>query len=1060
MITKDMQPTRMKTAIIISIFIAAVLLFFSDVLFGPEVLLDTNPYHYDPWQAYGTQEELSGKTYRTDALVTYLPRRYELTNSIRSGRFPLWNPYIFAGTPFFADPQSRVVYPISLLLVPLAPMRAMGYDVAIHVLIAMVGMYLFLRSLGCSLLSSALGAFSYAFSSFFFQRVGHPTFIAAASWIPFLFYGFEKARESGRKGTVILVISLTMGYLAGFPQVFAFGVGALTCYGIYIGYTDTPGKGFRGVLRSIRILATAGVLSLLMVSVQLVPFLEFVRNSTGLGITYEQMSTVFRAPPVILLRFMFPTFFGHPVQGTDWSELTREVTHSYDPEFMIYCGAGTLLAAIAGLAFLKDSRRMRVLSVFLLFSAAIATSPIILKIGYLLLPVFRVSRVSRISVLGCFALSAMAALSLSRISGSTDSAMRRRFVCVVIGLVVVALAVSLILSVAANSIVKSAIEKARALPEERWLRTHAQTRSIQIKEWAEGTGAEWLRYERSQIRRGVLFLLAAALFILVQAWPRRLPTKVIVVVSLVFLHLVVLDLGSLARSYLISQPSDCLFEADGIKFLKEGLGGEGRWRIRNLSYKHEDIKGLPPNTNQIFGIPSLTGQSTIIPGSYTTLFEASEDVELPARLQGRVTHIAPHGILLSDMACVRYILSSSSRSPYLSSPVLSMVAGQSGGPCDLKMLGLGGETRPAIRQSVNEPMRIDIDVPSAGALDFAVGFDSDATAPGHMLVFLLTFEVESRRVEFRRGLDLFLDKGRWHEFRLDISELGSGMANIWMGILLPESSVQHTVTACWSGLDLVYDDCPYRRTPDGYEIEVRARAAFVRLRLRSEAREIPLEIVFSPWLKQTQWIGFPPGMAARQITADVSERASDEVVIRSDSLFLLEECKAVAVGGAYPGLELVHDSDLYVYENFYAVRKAVCVDKQHVSLNEVKDKQVLMVSSLGGLSHIGCGEASIISYEPERIELDVVADRDSYLLFQDSFYPGWKAYADGEETSIIGTDTGMRAIALGKGRHRLVMEFKPRSFKIGLALTCLGLVLTVAYAAGAGLNFAGSELRN
>ena len=155
------------------------------------------------------------------------------------------------------------------------------------------------------------------------------------------------------------------------------------------------------------------------------------------------------------------------------------------------------------------------------------------------------------------------------------------------------------------------------------------------------------------------------------------------------------------------------------------------------------------------------------------------------------------------------------------------------------------------------------------------------------------------------------------------------------------------------------------------------------------------------------------------------------------------------MGGAYPGLELVHDSDLYVYENFYAVRKGVCIDKRHVSLNEVSGKPVLMVSSLGDLSGVVCGECRNMSYEPERIELDVVADRDSYLLFQDGFYPGWRAYVDGEDTIIIRTDTGMRAIALSEGRHRLVMEFRPRSLKIGLALTCLGLVLTVAYAAGA-----------
>ena len=156
----------MRTAVIVSIFVLAIVLFLSGSFFGPRIFLDANPYHYEPWKQYGTEHERGNKTYRTDSFVTYLPRRLELTNSVRSGRFPLWNPYIFGGMPFFADPQTRVIYPLSLLLVPLDPARAMGYDVGIHLLIAMIGMYLFLRTIGVNTLGSLLGAFSYPFSLF------------------------------------------------------------------------------------------------------------------------------------------------------------------------------------------------------------------------------------------------------------------------------------------------------------------------------------------------------------------------------------------------------------------------------------------------------------------------------------------------------------------------------------------------------------------------------------------------------------------------------------------------------------------------------------------------------------------------------------------------------------------------------------------------------------------------------------------------------------------------------------------------------------------------------
>ena len=271
----------MRTFVPIVIFALVVIIFFYDVIVGPNVFLDANPFHFDPWRSYASEGDRAQKTYRTDSFVTYLPRRVELTESLRSGRFPLWNPYIFCGMPFFADPQTRVLYPIALLLTFADPLKSMGYDVAIHLFVAMVGMYLFLRVIRVSTLGAMGAAFAYAFSSFFYVRMGHPTFVAAGAWIPFFFYAYEKTRLSEWVGTLLLTISFVMGYLAGFPQVFLFGVGAVIVYGLYVSLYDR-GKRIHNVLRACRVFAIAGVLAMLVVAVQLVPFAELVRNSVGL----------------------------------------------------------------------------------------------------------------------------------------------------------------------------------------------------------------------------------------------------------------------------------------------------------------------------------------------------------------------------------------------------------------------------------------------------------------------------------------------------------------------------------------------------------------------------------------------------------------------------------------------------------------------------------------------------------------------------------------------------------------------------------------------------------
>ena len=264
----------MKRIVIIGVLFLTTAIFFAEVLFGPRVFLDANPYHFDPWRHYTSVGDLEHETHRADALFTYFPRRFELSNAVRSGRCPLWNPHILCGMPFFADPQTRVLYPIELLLVLADPVKAMGVDMAIHMFIAMLGMYLFLRSIRVSALGSVLGALTYPFSSFFYVRLGHPTFIASASWVPWFFFAFEEARRHERRGTLLLTLFLVMGYLAGFPQVFLFGVGAVVAYGLYLSLDSQHGTRLKSTLKTAKILSVSGLLAVLLISIQLVPFVE------------------------------------------------------------------------------------------------------------------------------------------------------------------------------------------------------------------------------------------------------------------------------------------------------------------------------------------------------------------------------------------------------------------------------------------------------------------------------------------------------------------------------------------------------------------------------------------------------------------------------------------------------------------------------------------------------------------------------------------------------------------------------------------------------------------
>lgn len=88
------------------------------------------------------------------------------------------------------------------------------------------------------------------------------------------------------------------------------------------------------------------------------------------------------------------------------------------------------------------------------------------------------------------------------------------------------------------------------------------------------------------------------------------------------------------------------------------------------------------------------------------------------------------------------------------------------------------------------------------------------------------------------------------------------------------------------------------------------------------------------------------------------------------------------------------------------------------------------------------GEARIIRYGPNNIDVETNSNSDSILLLTDNFYPGWKATVDGQETQIFRADYTFRAIIVPRGEHAVQFTYDPFSFKLGLYLAGLGLIGT------------------
>lgn len=102
-----------------------------------------------------------------------------------------------------------------------------------------------------------------------------------------------------------------------------------------------------------------------------------------------------------------------------------------------------------------------------------------------------------------------------------------------------------------------------------------------------------------------------------------------------------------------------------------------------------------------------------------------------------------------------------------------------------------------------------------------------------------------------------------------------------------------------------------------------------------------------------------------------------------------------------------------------------------------------LVVGTSSLPHDG-NWARVVSYLPHEVVVEAKASQDGFLFLGDAYYPGWKAYVDGEEEKIYSADCLFRAVFLPRGEHRIEFRYEPLSFKIGLVITLLTLLVLCA----------------
>ena len=192
----------------------------------------------------------------------------------------------------------------------------------------------------------------------------------------------------------------------------------------------------------------------------------------------------------------------------------------------------------------------------------------------------------------------------------------------------------------------------------------------------------------------------------------------------------------------------------------------------------------------------------------------------------------------------------------------------------------------------------------------------------------------------------------------------------------------------------------------------------------------------------------------RWIDRDLGQTVDEARLSVALRLLSLMNVKYILDYGEIPGLNLIFADGIWIYRNDDALPRAYVVSQAQVIsddgellaklLSQTFDpRRTVLLRSVRRqepFSHPPISSPlSLIplspEYSPNAVKIELALDRDGYLVLSDTYYPGWRAYVDGEEKEILRANYAFRAVPLESGQHTVLFKYNPPSFKVGLAIS-------------------------
>lgn len=289
------------------------------------------------WRLWTPDEADRAAIPEGDFTSQYYPLQLFAARELATGKLPAWDPYINAGQPGLADPQTGTFYPPNLLPNLVLALLQAPYSLALltaqvifHFSLASLFTYLFVRHLArragarlpAARFAGAIAALTFTYAGYLTSfPVQQITILETAVWLPLVLLFLDRAFHSPRPAAQAVFAALVMAcaFLAGHPQTAMYLVYATVAYALFLAWSTRypqvpvpnlqyPVSRSQSLKRLALILLPILLLGAALAAIQLVPTLEFIARSTRAGLNYDAVAWGF--PLAELTHLLYPGYFG------------------------------------------------------------------------------------------------------------------------------------------------------------------------------------------------------------------------------------------------------------------------------------------------------------------------------------------------------------------------------------------------------------------------------------------------------------------------------------------------------------------------------------------------------------------------------------------------------------------------------------------------------------------------------------------------------------------------------------------------------------------------------